>query len=92
MRTSVVLVLLLAACSGDSPDGPTTCTGALYDKCVDEHDCLGGNCRPFGTFQVCTQACDTTTPCPADDTGNAAACTNNLCVPAEQNDCALQSQ
>lgn len=90
MRTLAFTVLVaIGACSGDTPDGPDTCTGNLYDKCVDEHDCTTGNCRPFGTIQVCTQLCSDTNPCPNDAEGHAVTCTNMLCVPAVANACEL---
>jgi hypothetical protein len=84
------LALGLAACSGDQPpDAPNTCTGAVYDLCRDEHDCTVANCRPFGTIQVCTQACTDQMPCPAEENGDAVPCTNGFCVPAAANNCKL---
>src|SRR5256885_16532781 len=94
---SLVLVVALAACSGDkppSPDaGPPACTKALYDKCNDEHDCMSGNCQPFmmGAFNACTQTCTQGgAACPADSSGAPAMCTAmGFCKPAAANVCHL---
>lgn len=95
---SFALVFLLAACSGDVPpvpDGGPKCSGALYDLCSTEHDCTSANCRPFnaGALQVCSQQCDASTPCPADETGVAGTCdmsgAQGSCKPAKANTCHL---
>lgn len=85
----VVLVLSLGACAGDNPTTVPTCTAKVYDLCRDEHDCTTANCRPFGSIQVCTQACSDTAPCPNDANGNTVACTNALCQPTVANNCTL---
>ncbi|HEY0252928.1 MAG TPA: hypothetical protein VGC41_15440 [Kofleriaceae bacterium] len=92
MRPVLAIALMLAACSGDMPDTPDTCTGQLYDRCVDEHACMSQNCRPFGTIQVCTTTCSDTSPCPNDEDGNPVPCTNALCVPAKANSCVLSTE
>ena len=82
MRIAALLVVL-AACTGSTPeDTSDRCTGALYDPCSQEHDCLSGLCQPFAGDQVCSQACDGVTPCPG-----GATCTNAVCEPAVANDC-----
>src|SRR3569623_1031550 len=63
----LAFVLVLAACSGDTPPavdadprGPT-CTGVAYDSCATEHDCMTSApmCHTFQSqgFQVCTTVC-----------------------------------
>jgi hypothetical protein len=88
-----VVVAILAACSGDQPpDQQNACTGAAFDLCNTEHDCTSANCHLFMSdgFQVCTQACDATTPCPNDATGAPAECNAmSICKPAMANDCHL---
>lgn len=95
---SLVLVLLLAACSGDTPKGVDAdprgpaCTKAVYDLCSTEHDCTSGDCMPFGgsTQPVCTQTCSTAMPCPDDATGAAGTCdAAGFCEPAHPNMCHL---
>ena len=89
MRTWIVFVLLflVAACSGDAPPGSGKCTGELYDACIEEHECASGVCMNFmgDGFQVCTQPCDDTNPCP-----DGAECNGmNICKPAAPNECTL---
>src|SRR6185369_8082913 len=97
---SLVLVLSLAACSGDTPKGVNAdadprgpaCTKAVYDLCNTEHDCTSGDCMPFaGSNQpVCTQACSGAMPCPNDATGAAGTCdASGFCKPARANMCHL---
>jgi hypothetical protein len=96
LRRLVVVVLGLAACSGDKPgtDGGQKCSGAAYDPCLTEHDCTNGNCRPFAAenFMICTQGCtpgDNTT-CPQQN-GSAVTCNvSGLCEPAKTNSCKIQ--
>ena len=40
-------------------------------------------------FQVCTVACNTTTPCPDDKSGTPGTCESNICVPSAPNMCHL---
>ncbi len=85
-----VAVIAIGACSGDEPPAaPNKCSGAVYDLCSDEHECASFNCRPLGTFQACTQACSDSAPCPRDENGDAATCTNSVCVPMAPNSCTL---
>lgn len=72
-------------------DGPASnvCTGAAYDPCTDNAQCMSGNCRAFGSagIQVCTQACDANNPCPMQN-GAAVPCNNmGLCRPQAANAC-----
>ncbi|HET7499419.1 MAG TPA: hypothetical protein VFK02_00390, partial [Kofleriaceae bacterium] len=90
MRTllPMLAVLLAGACAGDSPDpAMRACNGALYDHCLQEHDCMVENmdCHNFIAegFQVCTRACT-----PGDDAscgttadGKPATCNLGVCKP-----------
>ena len=92
----LAFVLVLAACSGDSPPnvdadsrGPL-CTGAAYDPCATEHDCgtTAPMCHTFPSlgFQVCTTICTAGgggTDCPTGGTCNAMG----ICVPTAANMC-----
>jgi hypothetical protein len=66
----LLALLLVGACAGDETDpgkGPV-CTGALYDNCAQEHDCMSNECRTYPEgFNLCTQQCSTTVPCPEKD-------------------------
>jgi hypothetical protein len=93
---SLAFMLVLAACSGDSPPnvdadprGPM-CEGSAYDQCASEHDCgpQAPTCQLFQSkgFQVCTPLCTTGgAPCP----GSGMCNTMGLCVPAAANMCHL---
>ena len=92
---------LLAACGGDdggsvidapASDGASAaCTGALYDRCTDNNQCMSGNCRMFNDLgaMMCTEAC---TPggaaCPMQD-GMAVTCSMNsmVCRPVVASTC-----
>ena len=89
MRSLAFVILGLVACTGDTPpDHVNHCTKAIYDLCSSEHDCTSADCRLFnGQFQVCSQACDTTTPCPVDSTGVVGTCESGHCKPSVANDC-----
>jgi hypothetical protein len=94
MRSLACLIVLTAvACTGDPPPNQTNkCTMLVYDLCSTEHDCISTMCHLFQSdgFQVCTQACDATTPCPNDSTGAAGTCNAmGICKPAVANDCTL---
>lgn len=81
-----MLMLGLAACTGDVPDDTSMrCTGAVYDPCSQEHECVGGLCQPFpdDNLQVCSQPCSDTAPCPGGGTCNA----DGVCQPAAANAC-----
>lgn len=92
---ALVLAVGLFACSGDQPkppDGGFKCSGAVYDLCNTEHDCTSMACQLFtpDNFQVCTQPCSSTVPCPNDKAGNPGTCTAQLiCKPAAPNSCHL---
>jgi hypothetical protein len=87
MRTWFVLVIVLAACSGDAPPSSGKCVGAPYDPCNEEHDCMSQLCQNFmgDGFQVCSQMCDDTNPCPGAGECNMMG----ICKPAAPNDCEL---
>jgi len=80
----------LAACAGDAPDPvDRKCTKSLYEPCVTEHDCPSEACVPFAAegYQICTQSCDASRPCP-ELGGEAVACNSaGLCAPKEAVDC-----
>ena len=69
----------------DAPDQPVdaaidaaalpACTGAAYEMCTDNAQCLSGNCRLFmgQGIQICTQSCDAQNPCP-DFNGQPVPC------------------
>ena len=88
----VLLTLAVAACSGDTPQGPDAanlCAGSAYDPCNDEHNCpetAAAICMPVGAnhIAVCTVGC---TPggaaCPNDSTGAPGTCNaNSVCEPS----------
>jgi hypothetical protein len=84
--------LLATGCAGDSTDTGKgqVCMGALYDDCGSEHDCMTNDCQTYAPegFNVCTQACTATTPCP-DQNGMPVTCdtARGECKPAGHNDC-----
>jgi hypothetical protein len=97
MRTLFPLLaaLLVGACAGDTPDPvDRACSGNLYDRCLQEHDCMAANmdCHNFMAegFQVCSKPCT-----PGDDAscgttldGRAATCNmTGVCKPPAANDC-----
>lgn len=85
MRT-LLLLSVLAACSGDPPDGDM-CTMSTYDPCTTEHDCANFICRDFTDFRVCTQACDPSNPCPPDSARQTGTCDNGVCKPGAPTVC-----
>jgi hypothetical protein len=98
MRMSMaVLLVLVAACSGDAPTADRTCDGTLYDACSDEHDCMSSNCHNFMTqqFQVCSTGCTVgdDSPCMATSDGKKATCVmtgagpGGICTPPAANLC-----
>ena len=93
-RLACLLALgILAAASGCAGDTPkdTSCHGALYDPCATEHDCTGGMCMPFGSFEACTQTCMPGDPTSCPKQGSTAVTCNasGLCAPAAANSCTL---
>jgi len=93
----IVVVIAIAACGGggtttlpDADPNAPLCTGAVYDNCTSNTGCASMNCHLFdaSAFQVCTQACDASNPCPADASGAAGSCNNKgICKPARANSC-----
>lgn len=70
-------------------DASTACTGATYDPCTEDMQCMSTMCQPFSSagFTACTQACDASTPCP-DQNGVAVPCNQRgICRPPMPNDC-----
>jgi hypothetical protein len=93
----VLVAVVLAGCSGETPPdidanpaGPR-CNKAVYDLCVEEHDCESMVCQNFGAegFQVCSQGCSDALTCPNDRNGNPGACDNGVCKPSLPNMCHL---
>lgn len=99
MRTLItaLVVLVVGACTGGSPaaiDSGRTCAGVLYDRCLQEHDCMSGDCRNFmgDGFQVCSMACTVgdDASCGKTADGRQAVCNPaGLCKPPGPNDCIL---
>ena len=100
-KLAIALVLAVSACGGSDntqtmPDAAASakCTGALWDSCVNNSDCMSNNCHFYmqQNFTVCTQSCtpgDNTT-CPVDSSGQHATCNNmGICKPAAANSCHL---
>jgi hypothetical protein len=75
-------------------DGPvgTACTGAAYDPCTENTQCMSNRCHLYQAqnLQVCVPTCtpgDNST-CPVDRTGVNGTCNNmGICRPAAANDC-----
>ena len=104
MRTAMLaLIIVLTACSGGTGDTPpdvdapggtdssgsNVCTGAAYETCTDNTQCLSQQCRLFMAdgIQVCTQNCDASNPCPDFD-GTPITCNNmGRCKPPGQHTC-----
>ena len=101
MRKLALLSLIAAACSSSDGDpkpmtdaaidapGGAACTGAIYDPCTSNTQCMSGNCRLFmgDGIQVCTQACSAAMPCPMAGS-TAVACNNmGICKPPAANNC-----
>lgn len=100
----VLACLFVAACGSGSTSPPmidapgsgsgsgSACTGAVYDPCTDNTQCMSMTCHLYSmsALQVCTTSCtpgDNTT-CPVDSTGNHATCNNMAnCKPAAANNC-----
>lgn len=95
------LALLAGACSGSSPaviDSGRSCDGTIYDRCLQEHDCMIGamDCRNFagtGTgdgFEVCTKTCTVGDDAACGKTldGRQATCNPmGICQPPGPNEC-----
>ena len=98
-KVALAFLFVVAACGADDGDTQTmadaagsaaACTGAVYDICVDNADCMSQNCHFYGTsnITVCTQACDADNPCPNDSVGNPVACNmKGNCKPTVANNC-----
>jgi hypothetical protein len=103
--TGLIVALVVASGCGveapppptaiDAPDGELdgatlpACTGAAYDPCTDNTQCMSQNCRVFNSdgIQICTATCDAANPCP-DFNGAPVACNmNNRCNPRGMNAC-----
>jgi hypothetical protein len=72
--------------SNGSNSNLPTCTGALYDPCTDNTQCMSQNCKLFGGagLEVCTVTCT-----PGDNTPCGAGTCNNMgiCKPNAANAC-----
>jgi len=76
----------------DAPPSGNVCTGAAYDPCTTNAQCMSNNCHLYQqqSLQVCVTTCtpgDNTT-CPVDKTGARGVCNQMaICKPAVANDC-----
>ena len=92
MRKMLVIVIV-GACAGDETDEGNTppCTGALYDTCTNEHECMSNDCRPIGGTEMCTQACSAALPCPAEIDDTPVTCgAGGICEPSKPHVCRVQ--
>jgi hypothetical protein len=75
---------------GSGSNTALACTGAAYDPCTDNTQCMSQNCKAFGGagLEVCTITCT-----PGDDTGCLqngvqGTCNNmGICKPPAANNC-----
>ena len=90
MRNAWMLAAIMTiGCAGDEVDqgGLPRCTGAVYDTCTNEHECISQDCRVIGDAQFCTQSCSDTVPCPPLN-GEPATCNaGGLCEPVAPHEC-----
>ena len=96
-RFAFVLALVACGSSGGTTAPPQVdaaagapCTGAVYDICTSNAQCASQQCHLYNgdALEVCTQACNATTPCPNDASGAAVACnTMGNCKPVIANNC-----
>jgi hypothetical protein len=75
-----------------SGSGATTaaCTGAAYDPCTDNTQCMSGNCKTFGGagLQVCTVTCTVGNDATCLINGVQGTCNNmGICKPPAANSC-----
>lgn len=80
--------VLVACGTDDPPERPRTCTGALYDPCDTEHDCMSERCQGYDGLFVCSQPCTPGEPCPDADGEPATCAPDGTCLPPRANDCA----
>jgi hypothetical protein len=92
MRNAWMLTAIVAVgCAGDEVDqgALSPCTGAVYDTCTNEHECMSQDCRVVGESQLCSQSCSATVPCPDLD-GEPVTCNaDGLCEPAAPRACRI---
>ena len=72
--------------------GGGACTGAAYDPCTTNDQCMSANCHFFmmSSFTVCVTTCTpgNNATCPVDSSGVNGTCNNmGLCKPAMPNNC-----
>lgn len=75
----------------DAP-GAKLCTGATYDPCTANTQCMSNNCHLYAAqnLQVCVSTCTpgNNSTCPVDKSGANGMCNNmGICRPAMANDC-----
>jgi len=101
MRNLALLFVLAIGCGDDGGTNPPTdgktidspagsaCTGAVYDPCTANTQCMSNNCRLFtgDNLQVCTQTCTPGAACPM--AGSTAITCNmmGVCKPPAANNC-----
>ena len=75
--------------AGAGGGSAAVCTGALYDPCTDNTQCMSQNCQAFAAqgIEVCTTTCT-----PGDDTPCAGGTCNmkGICKPPAANSCTPQ--
>ena len=104
MRTVLWLYLcLIAACKDDTSTavdapkadgagGGAACTGAAYDPCTTNDQCMSMNCHFYmmSNFTVCVTTCTpgNNSTCPVDSSGANGVCNMmGICKPAMANNC-----
>lgn len=89
----MLAAIVMVGCAGDEVDtgGLPYCTGAVYDTCTNEHECVSQDCRVVGTVQTCTQSCSATVPCPDFD-GEPVTCNvGGVCEPPMARACRIRT-
>src|SRR5262245_58238912 len=99
LRWAIAILVACVACGddggsgtpSDAPAGPA-CTGAAFDPCTSNTQCMSNNCRLFmgDGLQVCVVMCTpgNNATCPTDKSGANATCNNmSICKPVGANNC-----
>ena len=76
--------------SGGGSNSASACTGATYDPCTDNSQCMSQNCKLFGGagLQVCTVTCTVGNDAPCLVNGVQGTCNNmGICKPPAANSC-----
>ena len=76
--------------SGGGSNTAAACTGATYDPCTTNSQCMSQNCKLFGGagLQVCTVTCTPGNDGPCLVNGVQGTCNNmGICKPPAANNC-----